>query len=356
MHPFIFHIRKRSLQVGHLGGPTLKVKIQSFMEIMQLREKHRPENFARFVSPSRAEILVEAVSNRIDPRIQDEVGFFAISKGNKVLGQAGVSFPRLTSTAGTFEVGHGGGAICLYVDFQHRRRGIGAQLRQRQMEYFRERGMEFSSSINAEIFEGIQDIQDRKFGYIPVLNYPNYYKVSGGGKDTPSDTEFSRETGDPIALWKVYSALKEDCLGFIERPKNFINIGRLDGLLANAPFYQDKFLIGKRGSRSVSFANVKQGSADFQGQVIVNETHATSEEELNVIVNHIEKENPGKVILFSPVVDHHLKKVLTQRNYQHYLTGGFLMMTSLTGTTDKEKLNDLFHFNERFEWNVYEDI
>ncbi len=149
---------------------------------MQLKEKHRPENFARFVSPSRAEILVEAVSKQIDPRIQDEVGFFAISKGNKVVGQVGVAFPRLKSVAGTFEVGHGGGAICLYMDFQHRRRGVGAQLRQRQMEYFREKGMEFSSSINAEIFEGIQDVQDRKFGYVPVLNYPNYYKVSRGAR------------------------------------------------------------------------------------------------------------------------------------------------------------------------------
>lgn len=149
---------------------------------MQLKEKHRPENFARFVSPSRAEILVEAVSKQIDPRIQDEVGFFAISKGNKVVGQVGVAFPRLKSVAGTFEVGHGGGAICLYMDFQHRRRDVGAQLRQRQMEYFREKGMEFSSSINAEIFEGIQDVQDRKFGYVPVLNYPNYYKVSRGAR------------------------------------------------------------------------------------------------------------------------------------------------------------------------------
>lgn len=32
------------------------------------------------------------------------------------------------------------------------------------------------------------------------------------------------------------------------------------------------------------------------------------------------------------------------------------MMTSLTGTTDKKKLNNLFSFNERFVWNVYEDI
>ena len=323
---------------------------------MQQKEKHQPENFARFVSPSRAEILVEALSKRIDPRIQDEVGFLAISKGNKVLGQVGVAFPRLTSTAGTFEVGHGGGAICLYVDFQHRGRGIGTKLKQRQMEYFRERGMEFSSSITAEIFEGIQDVQDRKLGYQSVLNYPNYFKVSRGGEDTPSDTEYFRETGDSAALWQVYYALKEDCLGFIERPKNFVEIGRLNGLLANAPFYQDKFFIGKKGSKSVSFANVKQGVADFQGQVIVNETHAISEEELNVIANQIEQENPGKVILFDPVVDHHLRKVLTQRNYQHYLTGGFLMMTSLTGTTNKKKLNDLFSFDDLFEYNVYDDI
>jgi GNAT superfamily N-acetyltransferase len=326
------------------------------MEIMQRKEKDRPENFPRFVSPERAQILVEAVSKQIDPRIQEEVGFFAISKGNKVLGQVGVVFPKMTSTAGTFEVGHGGGAICLYVGFQHRRRGIGAQLKQRQMEYFREKGMEFSSTLTREEFEGISDVQERKFGYIPVLNYPNYYKVSRGGEATPSDTEFFRETGDPTTLWKVYYALKKDCLGFIERPKNFIEIGRLNGLLANAPFYQDRFLIGKKGSRTVSFANVAQGRSDFQGQVIVNETHAISEEELNVIINQIEQENPGKVILFDPVVDHHLRKILTQRKYQHYLTGGFLMMTSLTGTTDEKKLNDLFNFDERFVWNVYEDI
>jgi len=323
---------------------------------MQQKEKHRPGNFARFVSPERAEILVKAVSKHIDPRIKDEVGFFAISKGNKVVGQVGVIFPKMTSTAGTFEVGHGGGAICLYVDYQHRRKGIGFQLEQRQMEYFREEGMEFSSSIDAEIFEGIQDVRHKKLGYTPVLSFQRYYKVSHGGEDTSSDTEFFWETGDPTALWKVYCALKEDCLGFIERPKNFVEIGRLDGLLANAPFYQDKFFIGKTGSQPVSFANVKQGVADFQGQVIVNETHAISEEELNAITNQIEHENLGKVILFNPVVDHHLRNVLIQRDYQHYFTGGFLMMTSLTGTTDKKELNDLFSFNERFEWNVYEDI
>ena len=72
---------------------------------MPLKEKDRPENFARFVSRPRAKILVEVVSKRIDPRIQDEVGFFAISKGNKVIGQVGVAFPRPTSMAGTFEVG-----------------------------------------------------------------------------------------------------------------------------------------------------------------------------------------------------------------------------------------------------------
>ena len=323
---------------------------------MQRKEKDRPENFSRFVSPQRAQILVKAVSKRIDPRIQEEVGFFAISKGNKVLGQVGIVFPKMTSTAGTFEVGHGGGAICLYVDFQHRRRGVGAQLKQRQMEYFREKGMEFASTLTREEFEGISDVQERKFGYIPVLNYPNYYKVSRGGEATPSDTEFFREPGNPTTLWKVYYALKNDCLGFIERPKNFIEIGRLNGLLANAPFYQDRFLIGKKGSQTVSFANVAQGRSDFQGQVIVNETHAISEVELNVIINQIEQENPGKVILFDPVVDHHLRKILAQRKYQHYLTGGFLMMTSLTGTTDKEKLNDLFNFDEGFVWNIYEDI
>lgn len=291
------------------------------MEIMQQKEKHRPENFPRFVSPERAQILVEAVSKRIDPRIQDEVGFFAISKGNKVLGQAGVVFPKLTSTAGTFEVGHGGGAICLYVDFQHRRRGIGAQLMQRQMEYFREKGVEFSSMITAEEFEGIADYIPRKLGFIRVLNYPCYYKVSRGGEGSPPDTWFFWETGDHQALWQVYYALKEGCLGFTERPKNFVEIGRLNGFLANAPFYQDQFLVGKKGSQLVSFANVKQGVSDFKGQVIVNETHAISGEELNMIVNQIERENPGKLILFKPVVDQHLRKVLTQRKYQHFLTG-----------------------------------
>jgi len=91
----------------------LRVKIESFMGIMRRKEKHRPENFARFVSPERAGLLVEAVSKRTDPRIQEEVGFFVISKRNKVLGQVGVVFPKLTSTAGTFEVGHSEGAICL---------------------------------------------------------------------------------------------------------------------------------------------------------------------------------------------------------------------------------------------------
>ena len=336
--------------------PSLKVKIQGFMEIMQLKEKDRPENLARYVSPERAEILVEAVSKRIDPRIQEEVGFFAVSRGNKVLGQVGVIFPKLTSTVGTFELGHGGGAICLYVDFQHRRKGIGAQLKRRQMEYFREKGMEFSSTLTAEEFEGIQDVLPRKLGYEPVLNYPNYYKISRGGEAIPSDTDFFNEPGDSAALWKVFYALKEDCLGFIERPKNFVEIGRLNGLLANAPFYQDQFLIGKKGSHPVSFSNVSEGVADFRGQVIVNETHATSEEELNVIVNQIEQANPGKAILFKPVVDHHLRKVLIQRKYQHYLSGAFLMIASLTGATDKKKLNDLFSFNRHFEWNVYEDI
>jgi GNAT superfamily N-acetyltransferase len=326
------------------------------MEIMQLEEKERPENFARYVSPERAEILVEAVSKRIDPRIQEEVGFFAISKGNKVLGQVGVIFPKLTSAVGAFEVGHSGGAICLYVDFQHRRKGIGAQLKQRQMEHFREKGMEFSSTLTAEEFEGIQDALPRKLGYVPVLNYPNYYKISRGEKAIHSETEFFHKPKDSAALWKVYYTLKEDCLGFIERPKNFVEIGRLSGLLANAPFYQAQFLIGKKGSKPVSFSNVSQGVADFQGQVVVNETHATSEEELNAIVTRIEQENPGKVILFKPVVDHHLRKVLIQRKYQHYLTGAFLMMTSLTGATDKKRLNDLFSFNNRFVWNVYEDI
>jgi len=326
------------------------------MEIMQRKEKHRPENFARFVSPERTELLVEAVSKLIDPRIREEVGFFAISKGNKVLGQVGVTFPKMTSTAGTFEVGDVGGAICLYVDFQHRRRGIGTQLMQRAMDYFREKGAEFSFIITREEFEGIEDVLLRKLGYITVLYYPYYYKVSREGEATPSDTEFFWETGDPTALWKVYYELKEDCLGFIERPKNFVEIGRLNGLLANAPFYEDQFLIGKKDSQSVSFANIAQGVGETQGQVIVNEIHAISEEELNTIVNQIERESSGEVIAFKPVVDHHLRKVLTERNYQNYLAGSFLMMMSLTGTTDKKKLNDLFSFDERFEWNAYDDI
>ena len=334
----------------------MSVKIQSFVEIMQRKEKHRPGNFARFVSPERAELLAEAASKLIDPRIQEEVGFFAISKGNKVLGQVGVASPRMTSTAGTFEVGDVGGAICLYVDFRHRRRGVGIQLMQRAMEYFREKRMEFSFLITREEFEGIQDVLPRKLGYVPVLYYPHYYKVSRGGEGAPSDTEFFMETGDSAALWKVYYELKEDCLGFIERPKNFVEIGRLDGLLANAPFYRDRFLVGRKGSQPVSFANVTQGASEAKGQVIINEVHATSEEELGAIVNWIERENAGKVIAFKPVVDHHLRKVLAQRGYQHYLAGSFLMMASLTGTKVQKKLNDLFSFNERFEWNVYDDI
>lgn len=334
----------------------MKIEIVGFREIMQRKEKHRPKNLTRFVSPERAELLVEALSKRIDPRIQEEVGFFAVSRENKVLGQVGVMVPKMTSTAGTFEVGDIGGAICLYVDFLHRRRGIGTQLMQRAMAYFREKGIEFSFIITREEFEGIGDALPRKLGYLPVLYYSNYYMVSRGGEAVDSDTEFFWETGDPTLLWKVYYSLKQDCLGFIERPKNFVEIGRLNGLLANAPFYQDRFLVGKKGVQSVSFANIVQGAAEFQGQVIINETHAISEEELNMIVNRIEQENPGKVILFRPVVDHHLRNVLTQRSYQHYLTGSFLMMTSLTGTTDKKKLNDLFSFNDRFEWNVYEDI
>jgi len=326
------------------------------MEIMQQKEKHRPENLARFVSPERAELLVEAVSKLIDPRIQEEVGFFAISKGNKVLGQVGVTFPKMTSTALTFEVGDVGGAICLYVDFQHRRTGIGTQLMQRAMDYFREKGTEFSFIITREEFEGNEGVLLGKLGYIPVLYYPYYYKISRGGEATPSDTEFFWQTGDPTALWKVYYALKEDCLGFIERPKNFVEIGRLNGLLANAPFYEDQFLIGKKGSQSVSFANIVQGVGDTRGQVIINEIHAISEEELKVIVNQIEGERSGKVIGFKYIVDYHLRKVLTARNYQHYLAGSFLMMTSLTGTTDRKKLNDLFSFNEHFEWNAYDDI
>jgi ribosomal protein S18 acetylase RimI-like enzyme len=326
------------------------------MEIMHRREMKRPENLARFVSPERAEILVEALSKRIDPRIRNEVGFFAISKANKVLGQVGVMIPKMTSTTGSFEVGDIGGAICLYVDFQHRRRGIGTQLIQKAMAYFCENGIEFSFIITRKEFEGIGDALPQKLGYLPGLFYTNFYKVSGGGEAVHSDTEFFWEAGDSTVLWKVYNALKQDCLGFIERPKNFVEIGRLNGWLANAPFYQDQLRVGKKGSQSVSFANVAQGVAEFQGQVVVNETHAISEEELNTIVNRIEQDNPGKVILFRPVVDHHLRKVLIHRRYQRYLTGSFLMMASLTSTTDKRKLNDLFSFNERFEWNVYEDI
>jgi GNAT superfamily N-acetyltransferase len=326
------------------------------MEIMQQGEKHRPENFPRFISPERAELLTTAISKRIDPRIQGEVGFFAISKGSRVVGQVGVAFPTMTSTAGTFKVGDVGGAICLYVAFQHRRRGIGAQLMQKAMDHFIETGLEFSFIITREEFEGIEDVLLKKLGYIPVLYYPNHYQVSSGGESIPSDTEFFWEPGDPTALWKTYYTLKGDCLGFIERPKNFLQIGRLTGLLANAPFYQDKFLVGKKGFQVVSFANVAQGVADFQGQLIVNETHAISEEELTIIVNQIERENMGKVILFKPVVDHHLRKVLTEKNYQQYLTGSFLMMTSLIGATDKKKLNDLFSFTEGFEWNIYDDI
>jgi len=334
----------------------VEIKIQSFMEIMQRKEKHRPENFARFLSPERAELLVEAVSKPIDPRIQEEVGFFAISKRNKVLGQVGVAFTKMTSTAGTIAVGDAGGAICLYVDFQHRRRGIGTQLMQKAMDYLGGKGAEFSFSITREEFEGIEDVLLRKLGYMTVLHYPYHYKVSRGGEGAPSDTEFFWEAGDPTALWKVYYELKEDCLGFIERPKNFVEIGRLNGLLANAPFYEDHFLIGKKDSQSVSFANIAQGVSETRGQVIINEIHAISEEELNLIVNHIERENTGKVIAFKSVVDHHLRKVLTKRKYQNYLTGSFLMMTSLTGATDKKKLNDLFSFNEHFEYNAYDDI
>ena len=334
----------------------MEVKIRSFMEIMQEKEKYRPENFARFVSPERAKLLVGAVAKRIDPRIQDEIGFFAISKGNKVLGEVGVALPRMTSTAGMFEVGDVGGAICLYVDYQHRRRNIGTKLMQRAMDYFREKGTQFSFAITREEFEGIADILPRKLGYVKVFNYPHYYRIPRGGDAALSDTEFFWKTGDPTALWKVYYALKEDCLGFIERPENFVEIGRLDGLLANAPFYGDQFLIGKKGSQSVSFANIVQGAGETRGQVIINEVHAISEAELNAIAGQIERQNPGKVIAFKPVVDHHLRKVLTERNYQHYLTGAFLMMTSLTGPTDKKELNDLFSFHERFEWNAYDDI
>jgi len=334
----------------------VKANIQSFMEIMQQKENHRPENFARFVSPERAELLVEAVVKPVDPRIRDEVGFFAISKGNKVLGQVGVTLPRMTSTAGTSEVGDVGGAICLYVDFQHRRRGIGTNLMETAMDYFREKGAEFSFIITREEFEGIADILPRKLGYRAVLYYPHYCKFSTGGEGMPSDTEFFWETGDSTALWKVYYALKEDCLGFIERPKNFVEIGRLNGLLANAPFYEDQFLIGKKNSQPVSFANISQGIGETKGQAIINEVHAISEDELDAIVNQIERENSGRVIAFKPVVDHHLRNVLAGRNYRHYLTGAFLMMASLTGSTDEKKINDLFSFTERFEWNAYDDI
>ena len=158
------------------------------MEIKQCNEKHRPENFARFVSPERAEILLEAVLQRIDPRMQGEIGFFAISRGNKVLGQVGVMVPKMTSTAGVFEVGDIGGAICLYVDFQHRQRGIGTQLMQRAMEYFREKGIEFSFIITREEFEGIKDALPSKLGYVPVHYYSNYYKVSHGREAIPSNT------------------------------------------------------------------------------------------------------------------------------------------------------------------------
>jgi len=358
------HIWPRKKEKGKsarrmLGELALEVKIQSFMEIMQRKEKNRPENFARFISPERAELLVEAVSKPIDPRIHGEVGFLAISEGSKVLGQVGVALPRMTSTEGTFEVGDVGGAICLYVDYQHRRRGIGTQLMQKALDYFREKGIEFSFVITREEFEGIEDVILEKLGYVKVLHYPYYYRVSRGGDAktcTSCGTEFFRETGDPTALWKVYCELKQDCLGFVERPKNFVEIGRLNGLLANAPFYEDKFLIGKRDSEPVSFANVAQGAGDSQGQVIVNEIHAVSEEELNLLVGRIELESLGKVVAFKPVVDHHLRKVLTGRGYRHYLAGSFLMMTSLTGTTDKRKLDELFRFNERFEWNVYDDI
>ena len=62
-----FTLEKRSLHAGCKGDLSMNVKIQSFMEIIQRKEKHRPENFARFVSPERAKLLVEAVSKQIDP-------------------------------------------------------------------------------------------------------------------------------------------------------------------------------------------------------------------------------------------------------------------------------------------------
>ena len=155
----------------------MKVKIHSFTDIMRQKEENRPKNFARFISPERAELLAEAVSKPIDPRIHDEVGFLAISEGNEVLGQVGVAFPRMTSTEGTFEVGDVGGAICLYVDYQHRRRGIGTQLMQRALDYFREKGVEFSFVITREEFEGMEDVVLEKLGYVKVLYYPYYLSL-----------------------------------------------------------------------------------------------------------------------------------------------------------------------------------